>query len=162
MCLVCTDLRSWHDQLRKAERRLLVLPSPGGKLWHWKHRTVAPELSTLLFTVKRGERHLMTEHGKSRCRRPYFCLLAARPRFAGLECRAGRGAVRCGCSPRGVTAGQGSARSAPRALAPPEGSPREGEAVPCSCVCQVLFYGRGKAGFRSILSCVSLSVSKSL
>lgn len=39
---------------------------------------------------------------------------------------AGQDAVRCGCPPRGVTAGQGSAGSAPRVLAPPGGSPREG------------------------------------
>lgn len=40
MCVVSTDLHSRRDQLRKAERRLLVLLSPGGRLWHWKHRTV--------------------------------------------------------------------------------------------------------------------------
>lgn len=84
------------------------------------------------------------------------------PGRALLGSNAGQDAMRCGCPPRGVTAGQGSARLAPRALAPPEGSPREGEAVPCPCVCQILFNGHGKAGFRSILSCVSLSVSKSL
>lgn len=60
MCLVRTDQHSWHDQLNsvtgKAERRLLVLLSPGGRLWHWKHRTVAPALRTLLLMVARGEK----------------------------------------------------------------------------------------------------------
>lgn len=84
--------------------------------------STAPWFSTLLLMVKRGERHLRTKHGRSQCRGPYFWLLAARPCFAGLECRAGRDAVRmpaarCHCRSRQRKvgpAGSGTARREPQ------------------------------------------------